>query len=91
MDLLFNTETVEYRSFFYKLDTQVPNLSYKIRINVSRQNNISTKIDVLEGLTWKLLFESDYRELPISPQPDLALRSTKFNEFITNLYKLLCQ
>ena len=94
MDLLFQIENNDYISLFYNINTNIRNIYYKIKIDISKKSNKSTIISIfnINNLSWNILFEDNYNEVISinNMNNDISnSRNLKINEYIINISKIL--
>ena len=90
MDVLYSIELQDISSLVFLVRSPIPSISYKIKIDISKNANNNTKIYVLNDLQWSLLIEEPYKEIP-NHLNNNNQRQLKINEIMNNIFKLLCQ
>ena len=67
MELLYETNTIYYNSLVYKIQTQIPNKSFKIKIDLVKPTatDRTTKVYIFNENKWKwyLLLEDNFKDV----------------------------
>ena len=68
MELLYEVNAIHYNSFVYKIQTQIPNQSFKIKIDLvkptSTDRNSKVYVFNANNYKWCLLLEENFKNVP---------------------------
>ena len=98
MEELFSIDTTSHYSTYYKINTQVPSLIYKIRIDIAKTREKNIRVFVFKDLAWSLVMEEAWHYnkttqntgILSSQQMTSDIYGKKKMEYLDKIYKILC-